>query len=92
MCSIRTLGNVLSERIDGNLLCENGILGVHERSTDVEFHFIDDRVPTLYVERLYGIVDGKIDIAEKVTRSFKLNTGHRIVFHCSMDGLFFDGL
>jgi len=92
MCSVRTLGNILGERIDGNLFREDRILGINQRPPDIEFHFIDDRVPSLNVEGLGGIVDREIDITEKVSRSFELNAGHRIVFHCSMDSLFFDGL
>ena len=56
VCTVRTLGNILSESIDGNLLCEDGILCIDERTTDVQFHFIDDRVPSLNIESLGRVI------------------------------------
>src|SRR5210317_33445 len=49
MRSVRTLRNVLGERIDSNLLRENGILCIYEGATDVEFNVVNDCIPSLNI-------------------------------------------
>ena len=92
VCTLSTLGNILSEGIHGYIFRENRILSVDDSSADQKFDFIDDTAPVLCIEGFGGIIHGEIDITEKITTPLELDARHRIVFHRSVDGLFFNGL
>ena len=49
---VGTLGNILGERIYGDLLGEDGVLRVHHVSPYEEFDVVYDGVPSLYIECL----------------------------------------
>ena len=89
---VGTLGYILGEGIYGNLLCEDGVLCVYHVTAYEKFHVVYDGVPTLNVERLRQVIDGKVRVAQEVTTSLKLDGGHGVTFHSSLDRLFLDGL